>query len=97
MDQSLEDLVQAATAAVKALHPLPTPTPQLWGDSQPRPLEPTTVEADRDLLDKLSEYFGQFFTMRVVIGASDAQWAYGLLESIESSKGEYSVDATIGR
>ncbi|KAG8726897.1 hypothetical protein FRC12_023004, partial [Ceratobasidium sp. 428] len=97
MDQSLEDLVQAATAAVKALHPLPTPTPQLWGDSQSRPLEPTTVEADRDLLDKLSEYFGQFFTMRVVIGASDAQWAYGLLESIESSKGEYSVDATIGR
>ncbi|KAG9099022.1 hypothetical protein FS749_002310 [Ceratobasidium sp. UAMH 11750] len=97
MDESVEDLVQAATAAVKALHPVPTPTPSLWGDSQPRPLEPATIEADRDLLDKLSEYFGQYFTMRVVIGGRDAQWAHGLLESIESSKGEYSVDAGIGR
>ncbi|KAG9103629.1 hypothetical protein FRC06_009287 [Ceratobasidium sp. 370] len=97
MDESVEDLVQAAAAAVKALHPLPTHTPQLWGDSQPRPLEPVTIEADRDLLDKLSEYFGQFFTMRIVIGAGDAQWAHGLLESIESSKGEYSVDAAVGR
>ncbi|KAG9119339.1 hypothetical protein FRC07_005680, partial [Ceratobasidium sp. 392] len=93
MDESTEDLVQAATAVIKTLYPLPTPIPQVWGDSQPRPLEPATVEADRDLLDKLSEYFGQFFTMRVVIGAANAQWAHGLLESIESSKGEYSVDA----
>ncbi|KAG8745857.1 hypothetical protein FRC10_006884 [Ceratobasidium sp. 414] len=93
MDESVEDLVQAATAVVKALHPLPAPIPQLWGDSQPRPLEPDTVETDRDLLDRLSEYFGQFFTKRIVIGAADAQWAHGLLESIESSKGEYSVDA----
>ncbi|QRV77674.1 transcription initiation factor TFIID subunit 6 [Ceratobasidium sp. AG-Ba] len=96
MDESVEDLVQAATDAVKALHPLPTHAPQLWGDSQPRPLEPATAEGDRVLLDKLSEYFGQSFTMRIVVGASDAQWAYGLLESIESSKGEYSVDSSVG-
>jgi hypothetical protein len=58
-------------------------------------LEPATSESDRQLLDKLSEYFGQFFTMRVIIGAANAQWAYGLLEAIESSKAEYMVDTAV--
>jgi hypothetical protein len=76
-----------------ALHPIPTPAPQLWGEPQIRPLEPSSEE-DRALLDKLSEYFGQFFTMRVVVEAGNAQWAHGLLEAIESSKSEYLADAT---
>ncbi|KAB5595903.1 Transcription initiation factor TFIID subunit 6 [Ceratobasidium theobromae] len=91
--ESVEDLVQGATTAIQALHPLPTPTPQLWGEPQIRPLEPATSEGDRELLDKLSEYFGQFFTMRVIVEAGNAQWTYGLLETIESSKEEYMVEA----
>ncbi|CAE7183988.1 unnamed protein product, partial [Rhizoctonia solani] len=91
--ESVEDLVQGATVAIHALHPVPTPTPQLWGEPQIRPLEPASEE-DRILLDKLSEYFGQLFTMRVIVEAANAQWAHGLLEAIESSKAEYLVDAT---
>ncbi|CEL62562.1 Transcription initiation factor TFIID subunit 6 OS=Schizosaccharomyces pombe (strain 972 / ATCC 24843) GN=taf6 PE=1 SV=1 [Rhizoctonia solani AG-1 IB] len=91
--ESVEDLVQGATVAMHALHPIPTPAPQLWGEPQIRPLEPSSEE-DRALLDKLSEYFGQFFTMRVVVEAGNAQWAHGLLEAIESSKSEYLADAT---
>ncbi|CAE6392255.1 unnamed protein product [Rhizoctonia solani] len=90
--ESIEDLVQGATVAIHALHPIPTPTSQLWGEPQIRPLEPSSEE-DRVLLDKLSEYFGQFFTMRVIVGAEHAQWAHGLLEAIESSKAEYLADA----
>lgn len=96
-DESVEDLVQAATAAVKALHPLPTTVPQLWNEAQPQALEPATLDADRELLDKLSEYFGQFFTMRIVVGASDAEWAHGLWRAIESSKEEYSFNTTGGK
>ncbi|CAE6421560.1 unnamed protein product [Rhizoctonia solani] len=90
--ESIEDLVQGATVAIHALHPIPTPAPQLWGEPQTRPLEPSSEE-DRILLDKLSEYFGQFFTMRVIVEAAHAQWAHGLLEAIESSKAEYLADA----
>ena len=79
--------------AVKALHPPPTAVPQLWNEAQPRALEPATVDEDRALLDKLSEYFGQFFTTRIVIGAANAEWAHGLWGAIESSKEEYSFDA----
>ncbi|CAE6458378.1 unnamed protein product [Rhizoctonia solani] len=89
--ESVEDLVQGATVAIHALHPIPTPTPQLWGEPQIRPLEPSSEE-DRVLLDKLSEHFGQLFTMRVVVEAANAQWAHGLLEAIESSKAEYLAD-----
>ncbi|KAL5632606.1 hypothetical protein ACGC1H_005526 [Rhizoctonia solani] len=90
--ESIEDLVQGATVAIHALHPIPTPAPQLWGEPQIRPLEPSSEE-DRILLDKLSEYFGQFFTMRVIVEAAHAQWAHGLLEAIESSRAEYLADA----
>ncbi|KAF8713145.1 TATA box binding protein associated factor, partial [Rhizoctonia solani] len=91
--ESVEDLIQGATVAIHALHPIPTPTPQLWGEPQIRPLEPSSEE-DRALLDKLSEYFGQLFTMRVIVEAGNAQWARGLSEAIESSKTEYLADAT---